>query len=132
MTLTEIGRKHFTEKANLGFLDIYEDLWEDKFDRNDFITLLEIGVYNGNSMRTWCEWFYHGTIVGIDKSAQPRGNESRAFLHYGDQKDRDFLREVIKEYEIFDIIIDDGGHHWDEQQISFETLWPAVKEGGMY
>lgn len=32
----------------------------------------------------------------------------------------------------FDIIIDDGSHWPQHQIISFETLWKAVKPGGMY
>lgn len=131
-TLTEVGKKHFTEKVSHGFLDLYEKLWEDKFERNDFLSLLEIGIYNGNSMRTWCEWFPKALIVGIDKYPQPRSNESRATLRFGDQGDEEFLTKIGQEFEGFHIIIDDGGHIWREQQISFETLWPFVYSGGMY
>merc|ERR1712029_878213 len=32
----------------------------------------------------------------------------------------------------FDIIIDDGSHVPNHQLVSFETLWPSIKPGGMY
>lgn len=131
-TLTQIGNRNYTDKGNIGFLDTYEEVWGEKFPRTSSPILLEIGVYNGNSMRTWCEWFPDATIVGIDLHAQPRGNESRAILHYGNQADPIFLHEVASKYEHFDIIIDDGGHIWNEQQISFEVLWPYVSAGGLY
>lgn len=130
-SLTQIGREEFTEKVTHGFLDIYENLWKDL--QNEPITLLEIGIYNGNSLITWDKWFPSARIIGIDKYAQPLRVDSRAERYYGDQADKEFLNSIIlKSPQGFDIIIDDGGHHWHEQQISFEILWPAVKSGGMY
>ena len=35
-------------------------------------------------------------------------------------------------YGPFDIIIDDGSHRNDDMVISFETLFPVLKCGGMY
>jgi hypothetical protein len=32
----------------------------------------------------------------------------------------------------FDVVIDDGSHVPEHQLISFESLWPAVKPGGLY
>lgn len=137
MSLSDIGRKNFTEKANLGFLDIYEEHWKDHkwyYSEAHHITLLEIGVYNGNSIRTWLDYFGpRAAIVGIDKHPAPYVHDiSAAHLYTGDQADISFLGQVIEKEGPFDIIIDDGGHHWDEQQISLDFLWPHVKPGGMY
>lgn len=133
-TLTQIGKEEFTEKVSHGFLDIYEEIWEDKFDRNSCISLLEIGIYNGNSLKVWDRWFFCAQIIGIDKYAQPiRPTLSdRVHIKSGDQTDPRFLKEVSEEHGPFDIIIDDGGHHWSEQQTSLFHLWPKVKSGGMY
>lgn len=134
MSLADIGRKNFTEKANLGFLDIYEEHWQ-YLQRRDFgeISLLEIGVYNGNSIKTWLDWFPGAHIIGIDNNPQSYTHDiSGATLYKGDQSDIEFLQKVIVECGPQDIIIDDGGHHWDEQQISLMYLWPHVKPGGMY
>lgn len=129
-SLTEIGKSNWTEKVSHGYLDIYENLWRQYQDAP--ITFLEIGVYNGNSMRTWCDWFTNATIIGIDKHAQPKGNESCAKLYYGDQSDTEFLGRVCSEYNGFDIIVDDAGHKWDEQQACFTYLWPHINSNGQY
>lgn len=130
MNLEEIGKQEWTEKVGHGYLPIYEKLWAHLKDEP--ITLLEIGVYNGNSMRTWCRWFPNATIVGIDKNPNNPMRVDRAEIHIGDQADKDFLERVAGKYPKFDIIIDDGGHIWDEQQISFKHLWKSLKDGGMY
>jgi hypothetical protein len=130
MTLNEIGRTNYTDKYNHGYLEIYEHLWGPL--KNEPITLLEIGIYNGNSMRTWCEWFPNATIIGIDFNPNNPMRTSRAKIHFGNQADVEFLNGIIGEYGGFDIIIDDGSHKWGDQQITFKTLWPCVKSKGMY
>lgn len=130
MSLEEIGRKNFTEKVGHGYLPIYEKLWLPI--QEEPITLLEIGIYNGNSMRTWCEWFPNATIVGIDHNPNNPMKVDRAKTHFGKQEDWEFLSTVANEYKQFDIIIDDGSHIWLHQQLTFEYLWPVVKPGGMY
>jgi hypothetical protein len=32
----------------------------------------------------------------------------------------------------FDVVIDDGGHTMEQQINSFEELWPALNDGGVY
>lgn len=129
-TLTALGREKFTDKTTIGYLDIYEKLWKNL--QHEPIKLLEIGVYNGNSMRTWCEWFSQAEIVGVDLNAQPHSNEHCGKVWYGNQTDPNFLQTIVDAYKEFDIIIDDGGHIWWEQQYTFEFLYPFVKSGGMY
>lgn len=129
-SLDQIGREQYTEKADQGFLKIYDKLWTPI--RYDPIKLLEIGVYNGNSMRTWCEYFPNATIVGIEKNDANPMSVDRAEVWFGNQSDIDFLQKVIEEYGDFDIIVDDGGHIWAEQLASFIYLIHFVKPGGMY
>ena len=51
----------------------------------------------------------------------------------GDQANATFLEEFItKAGGDFDIIVDDGGHTMDQQIVSLEHLWKAVKPGGYY
>lgn len=130
MSLQGIGQQEYTSKVPWGYLDIYERLWKPIQDKP--ITLLEIGVYNGNSMRTWCRWFTTATIVGIDKNPDNPMNTDRAEIHFGLQDDIGFLESVANQYKGFDIIIDDGSHVWNDQKISFEFLWDYIKPGGMY
>lgn len=32
----------------------------------------------------------------------------------------------------FDIVLDDGGHTYQQQLTSFQALWPSVASGGLY
>jgi len=130
MFLVEVGKKNGTDKVAHGYLPIYEQLWKDLRDKE--IILLEIGIYNGNSIRTWCEWFPNATIVGIDHNPDNPMETDRAELHFGDQKDEAFLKTVTDKYVEFDIILDDASHVWRDQQRSYDILWPYIKSGGMY
>jgi hypothetical protein len=53
-------------------------------------------------------------------------------MHYGSQENVTFLEELRANMEQFDIIIDDGGHTMNQQQISFVMLLPLVRSGGLY
>ncbi len=97
------------------------------------IRLLEIGVGDGGSLYMWKEYFSSGHIVGIDidpskKKFQGEGIE----IYIGDQVNSDFLKEIEGKYGQFDIVIDDGGHQMKQQITSFKTLFPLLREGGVY
>lgn len=130
MTLEELGKKHWTQKVSHGYLPIYETLWKDL--QNEPITLLEMGIYNGASLATWCDWFPNATIIGIDNNKDNPIKGSRAYAYIGDQADRTFIDGVAAIHGGFDIVIDDAGHYWAEQQKALEITWPHVKSGGMY
>lgn len=54
-------------------------------------------------------------------------------MYIGNQDSPPFLREIIQKEgsQSFDLIIDDGGHSYDQQQISYAVLFPeALKPGG--
>lgn len=58
---------------------------------------------------------------------------SGATIVTGDQGDPNVLQSFMAEYGTdFDIIVDDGGHTMQQQIISLETLWQAIRPGGMY
>ena len=43
------------------------------------------------------------------------------------------MSEVVKESGgNFDIIIDDGGHFYNQQKATFEVLWAQLSPGGIY
>jgi hypothetical protein len=117
------------------YFDIYTRYFERFRDRP--ITMLEIGVFRGGSLRMWKEYFHpDSTIVGIDvdKSCQPHELADRnVFVRIGSQGDPAFLASVTAEFGPFDIILDDGSHKTYPQIISFGALFrSALKEGGCY
>lgn len=57
----------------------------------------------------------------------------RAKLLKVDQGSKEHLQKAMREINApLDVIIDDGGHQMMQQQVSFETLFPYVRPGGMY
>jgi len=98
------------------------------------ITFLEIGVWKGGSIPMWGGYFGKGSkLVFADIDPACRGlADPGTVVEIGDQSDPVFLQMLVEKYGPFDVIIDDGGHKMDQQTISFENLWPAIKDGGHY
>ncbi|MCH8334791.1 MAG: class I SAM-dependent methyltransferase [Proteobacteria bacterium] len=117
------------------YFDIYTRYFERHRDRP--ITMLEIGVFRGGSLRMWKEYFHpDSTIVGIDIDKSCQAHEiadQNVFVRIGSQADPGFLAEVNGEFGPFDIILDDGSHKTHHQIISFGALFrSALRDGGHY
>ena len=117
------------------YFDIYTRYFERFRDRP--ITMLEIGVFRGGSLRMWKEYFHSdSTIVGIDVDQSCQAHEiagRNVFVRIGSQADPAFLAKVNGEFGPFDIILDDGSHKTHHQITSFGALFrPALKDGGCY
>jgi len=98
------------------------------------ITFLEIGIFRGGSIPMWGGYFGKGSklvFADIDPACRALADPG-VFIEIGDQSDPVFLKQLAAKHGPFDVIIDDGGHKMDQQTISFENLWPAVKDGGQY
>lgn len=114
----------------------YFEIYERHFARfrHSRPSVLEIGVQGGGSLEMWREYFGEDArIYGVDTNPAARRNEDIATkVFVGDQTDRDFLRAVRRETGLLDIVIDDGGHTANQQITSFEELYPAMSESGVY
>ena len=128
MKLDDIGLKYDTDKSSRshGYLDFYEK----HFPNRDFSgRILEIGVMDGYSLKTWGEYYPKAEIIGIDiKEPSP------LFLPNVVWAKADGTNpEQVARLGVFDIIIDDGSHKTSEQIKSFEHLFPnQLREGGIY
>jgi predicted O-methyltransferase YrrM len=133
-SLGTIALRHGTDKAEAmpvrRIIPVYEHLLEPR--RHQPISLLEIGILDGASLRTWREYFSDAKIlaVDIDPTAAEHGIGGVTVL-IGDQGDPVFLSHVA-EYGPFDVVIDDGSHYSDDQRTSLAALWPVVNPGGVY
>ena len=114
------------------YLDIYERHLSTY--RGTPLFFLEIGVSAGGSLEMWRRFFgAKATIVGIDidEACQSRVDPPNV-VRIGSQTDPPFLQKVVDEFGPPDVILDDGSHIGSHQQKSFETLFPRLKEGGLY
>ncbi len=132
-TLAAIGLKHGTDKSVQGhaYLDFYERFFAEL--RTKPISLLEIGVFEGRSLRMWAEYFPNGRIVGVDldPSAAKHAAE-RILIEIADQSNVADLVNLGIAYGPFDIVVDDGSHLWDHQITTLQYLYPFVKAGGFF
>jgi hypothetical protein len=82
----------------------------------------------------WEDFFPNATIHGIDLDPRCKQFEGdRRRIYVGDQSDEDFLRSVIALVgKPLDIIIDDGSHRVEHQLKSFDILFPALADHGIY
>ena len=114
----------------------YFPIYERHFERfvNRPVTILEIGCLHGGSLQLWKRYFGpHATIIGVDiESACLSHVEDQINIRIGSQNDREFLKSVVEEFGIIDIVIDDGSHISEDQIISFNTLFDHVSENGIY
>jgi hypothetical protein len=114
------------------YLDIYDKLLRDWQGRD--VSFLEIGVYKGGSIRMWRDfWGPKSTVTFLDidpacAALQLDGTK----VEIGDQTDTAFLKRIAETYGPFDMIVDDGGHKMDHQNVSFRELWPHLKDRGLY
>ncbi|WP_211222354.1 class I SAM-dependent methyltransferase [Actinokineospora enzanensis] len=102
------------------------------------IRLLEIGIggygreLGGASLRMWRRWFPRGRIVGMDVVDKTALTAPRVTVVVGDQSDPGTLLAVAREHGPFDVVIDDGSHLNAHVHSTFATLFPHVRDGGVY
>jgi len=114
-----------------GYTSIYEGFlvqW-----RYEPIRIMEIGIAGGGSLKLWYDYFPQASIFGIDIEDAKQFENSRVKTCIADQSKRDQLEKCVKQFGgAFDLLIDDGGHAMDQQQISLGYLFRYVKSNGFY
>lgn len=158
LSLTDIANRHGSDKGSIGvsvdwaghnYTDVYEAMFSPMRDQP--INLLEVGMGvpgenweariahgrntgGGASIKTWYDYFPHAQIMGADINPAPHLDNDRTTTYVVDQGDpqslQDFLGK-IGDVE-FDIIVDDGSHRPDHQQLTLGFLFGKVKPGGLY
>jgi SAM-dependent methyltransferase len=95
--------------------------------------VLEIGIASGDSLKIWRDYFSQATIYGIDIVPKTELDSDRIKTFVGDQANRSQLMAFVGQAGGgFDIILDDGGHHMNHQQVSLGFLFKYLKPGGYY
>lgn len=114
----------------------YFDIYDRHFHRyrNKEVVILEIGVAQGGSLQMWKDYFGEKAIIyGMDIDPRCKAlEEENIHVLIGSQSDRNFLREVKAQIPPVDILIDDGGHTMLQQIVTYEEMFDAIKEDGIY
>lgn len=97
------------------------------------ITFLEIGVLGGGSLFMWRDFFGdNARIIGVDLNPGAKKWEKYGFeIYIGDQCDENFWRQLLAEVGEIDVVLDDGGHTYAQQIITFESLISSIRDGGV-
>lgn len=98
------------------------------------VNILEIGIFSGGSLEMWRSYFGDSChIYGVDIEESCKSYESEQISIYtGNQEDRNFWAKFKNEVDNIDIIIDDGGHTAEQQQVTLEEMLPVLNPGGVY
>lgn len=126
-TLYNIGCKYGTDKTTHGYCPYYETHLP---GRDEKFNLLEIGIFDGGSLRMWKEYFYNATIYGIDIDSRKIFQEDRIITFWGDATLEGFLNSL--NLPDLSVIIDDGSHQANDIVKTYNLLWKKLNKGGFY
>lgn len=131
MTLHDVFTRHqsVTGGGDKGSLHSYIDIYQKQMRRRRNIDLLEIGVWEGDSLAMWQEYFTDSRIVGVDINLARCTAQVDARLC--DATNPGELQAALGDMQ-FDYIVDDGSHRLGDQVASFVALWGRLKPDGRY
>lgn len=89
----------------------------------------------GGSLRGWREYFPKANIFAADIDKDILDNEERIKKFFVDQTDKDIIFSMWKSTEMpesFDIIIDDGLHDFEANNVFFTSSIHKLAENGIY
>ena len=128
------GNNFATDKTKFGhnFNRLYHKYFQELRDAP--VNVLEIGLANGHSIQMWAKYFTNGEFVCLDHDIKHYlyPPNDRISVIKGDQRDVQLLQELNLQYGPFDIIIDDGSHIDSYTKTTFDTLFPLLRDGGIY
>ena len=126
------------------FVDAYRAFFA---ARPDFAArrIFELGIWDGGSVVFWNEVFRPERLVAVDLANRDddplfdayvtsQGARDRIETHWQtDQRDVARLRELACSFGgPLDLVVDDASHVYAPTKVSFETLFPFLRPGGIF
>jgi len=116
---------------------LYNDLF--KKNRNDTFNLCEIGIAEGKSLCTWNEYFPNAQIYGFEKWQRwldywntTYSDKTRVQVNEMDVRYNDSITVPFSKLNVmFDCIIDDSTHQFNDMIRIIRCSLPFLKPGGM-
>lgn len=137
--LQRLFDKHKCDKGSLRHR--YDRVYEPVFSkiRNEEVNIFEIGIFKGESLKVFLEYFSLATIFGIDIFTRvlvrdiPVLDDDRIVWAKCDSVEgpNQVFNMVIRD-DRMDVIIDDGLHTHDAQRLTFLNFMPYLKPDGVY
>jgi len=145
--LCEIGRKYDTDKSSQRdnvtdsrhchpYTLFYHKIFKNKRDAP--LNIAELGILDGGSLRMWQEYFSNANIYGfeynndlIHKFKQTFNND-RVTLATIDVTNKDSIVNACSTLNtLYDIIIEDTTHQFEDQVRVIENIYHYLKPGGI-
>lgn len=101
--------------------------------KNQTLNILEIGIFKGDSLKLWEDFFPNANIYGLDIEDNTNYIYSDRVKKYILNAYNDTTINFIKELNIkFDIIIDDGPHTFESQDYACKNYKQFLNDGGLF
>jgi len=112
------------------YFNVYDALLEEYIGKD--ITFVEVGVLDGGSLFMWRDFFgEQARIIGIEINKSAEVWKDHGFeIYIGSQSDPNFWKGLFEEIGKVDIVLDDGGHTYQQQIITVECALENIKPGG--
>ncbi len=113
------------------YFAVYDHLFE-KY-RGRPITFVEIGVLDGGSLFMWREFFGpQARIIGVELNPGAAKWREHGFeIFIGSQSDPAFWRSFFDQVGPIDLLLDDGGHTYEQQIKTVEACVDQINDGGL-
>lgn len=112
------------------YINEYEKLLKDYRENS---TVLEIGIFFGESLKMWNEYFINSKVYGVDitdRYIKDLIKENKYNILIGNACSENILTQLNN--LTFDVIIDDGSHFISDQINSFNILKNRMNPNGIY
>jgi hypothetical protein len=145
--LCEIGRKYDTDKSSQRnnvtnerhchpYTLFYEGLFKNKKYEN--LNIAELGILDGGSLLMWQEYFTNANIYGFEynndliNNFKQNYNNDRITIEYINVKDKNSIINAFNNVNVlYDIIIEDTTHMFEDQIRVIENSYQHLKPGGI-
>jgi hypothetical protein len=136
-TLLDLVDNTRTDKNTIhSYLPLYETLLSSRRERAK--NVLEVGIYNGGSIRLWHDYFTNATIHGVEIAHIDllwdgiKGNRNIRLHTSTNAYDSEFInREFVSKNVRFDVLLDDGPHTLGSMIQFVEKYSPLLTDDGI-
>lgn len=132
--LCEIGAKYGTDKTPLikhPYTPVYYNFFKDR--RQSVKKVFEVGVWKGESIRMWREFFPNAQIYGLDVREESKIEEDRIKTFVGDSRDQKIWEKIFAEIGAdIDLFVDDGSHWPSYQAVTCRLAKPFMGKEVIY
>lgn len=135
MSLSEIYSKYSAPwgsgGGDKGTAHDYIGTYSREINRRHNIVFLEIGVFRGDSIMMWNDYFTNSKVYGIDVNLDNVKYSSLSNVFLCDATSGEKIHSIFGDMR-FDYILDDGSHQVGDQIAAFEILYSRLNPGGKY